>query len=387
MSEDAAPQDEGASRSPPWSAPEQGRAEPARPDLVKRPAAPPGPGPVDRPAGTPLAAPPGWGGAPPGWGGAPPPLAGRPVVGDRRGIVPLRPLGLGDLIDAAFAVVRSYWRPVYAVGAVVSVAGALLELLVVLTLLRPVLPGAATPEGTLTASVEQAASASGGLAVTLLFLSAAALLLAGLVAPAVSRGTLAQPLTLRELWVQVRPRLGPLVAVAVLVPVTVVLPFVAAGLLTAGAVAAFGGAGALVGLLALPAGIALGVLLYVRWSFAPLCVVLERQGVRAALARSSVLVKGSWWRVLGVLLLTALVASAVAQVLQLPFLLLTGDPLGALSLTGVGLGTLLLTSLGGLVAAVVVDPFAAAVVGLLYVDRRMRSEGLDVALAAATARP
>ena len=105
--------------------------------------------------------------------------------------------------------------------------------------------------------------------------------------------------------------------------------------------------------------------------------------VRAALTRSGVLVRRSWWRVLGVLLLTALVAGAVGQVLQVPFLLLTGDPLEVLTGSDTSSTGFVLASLGTLVAAVVVGPFAAAVRGLLYVDRRMRAEGLDVALAAA----
>ena len=49
---------------------------------------------------------------------------------------------------ASVAVVRGYPRPVFALGAVVAAAGALLELLVLLTLLRPVLGGTA-PDGSL----------------------------------------------------------------------------------------------------------------------------------------------------------------------------------------------------------------------------------------------
>ena len=174
--------------------------------------------------------------------------------------------------------------------------------------------------------------------------------------------------------------------VSVVVTLAVVLPPVAAGLLTALAVAALGDAGALVGLLLVPAGLALGVHLYVRWGLAPLAVVLERQGVRAALSRSSVLVRRSWWRVLGVLLLTALVAGAVGQVLQVPFLLLTGNPLEVLTGSDTSSTGFVLASLGTMVSAMVVGPFAAAVRGLLYVDRRVRAEGLDVALAAAHRR-
>ena len=44
-----------------------------------------------------------------------------------------------------------------------------------------------------------------------------------------------------------------------------------------------------------------------------------------------------------------------------------------------------MSNLGGVVAAAVVSPFGAAVVCLLYIDLRIRREGLDVALARAAA--
>ena len=44
---------------------------------------------------------------------------------------------------------------------------------------------------------------------------------------------------------------------------------------------------------------------------------------------------------------------------------------------------LVLTQIGGGVAQTVTSPFTSGVRALLYVDRRMRAEGLDVALAAA----
>lgn len=381
MSPNAPSSDDGG-RTPAWSAPDA-----AAPDAsAARPYAPPAgtepaAGPVDlskQPsAPDPLQAPPGWGGA------APPPVS-RPVVGDRRGVVPLRPLGLGELLDGAVAVVRGYPRPVFVLGAVVAAAGALLELVLLLTLLRPALDVDPATAGNLAAVSDEIALALVGLVLTGLFSTASALVLTGLVAPAVSRGTLAQPLALREAWAQVRPRLGALVAVAVLVTSAVVLALLLGVLLTAAAVAAVGGAvGALVGLLAVPGSAVLAVHLYVRWGLAPLCVVLERQGVRQALRRSGVLVRTSWWRVFGILLLAGLIAGAVGQVLQAPFLLLTGSPFEVLSGADTSTSAVVVTSLGALVAAAVVGPFDAAVRGLLYVDRRMRSEGLDVALAAA----
>ena len=91
------------------------------------------------------------------------------------------------------------------------------------------------------------------------------------------------------------------------------------------------------------------------------------------------------WEVL-ILLLVVLITSFVSQVLQTPFAArsLLG---GGLTGEAMELGTLdvVLSSIGSAVALAVVAPFGAAVRALLYVDRRMRAEGLDVALTAAAA--
>ena len=50
--------------------------------------------------------------------------------------------------------------------------------------------------------------------------------------------------------------------------------------------------------------------------------------------------------------------------------------------------TLLMSALGGFVGGTVARPFQSGVSALLYIDRRMRAEGLDLTLAqAASADP
>ncbi len=383
--EQLAPAAPGSADAPAWSAPDAPYGQPPPPV----PSAPPGWGPAAQtsPGWRAPPAPPGGAPAPeppPGWAG--PPAAARSYA-DRPGVVPLRPLGLGELLDGAVGVVRGFWRPVFAAAAVVAVLGGLLELVVVLTLVRPFLQlGPEQLEGPLSANADAFAGLLSGTALTGLFATFSALVLAGLVAPAVSRGTLAQPLTGAQAWEQLRPRLVPLAAVAALTTAAVVAAVLLGVGVTALAVAAAGPLAGLVGLLAVPAGIALAVLVYVRWALAPLCVVLERTGVRASLQRSALLVRRSWWRVLGVLLLTAVIASTVGQVLQVPFLLLRDDPLAALSGEDTSTSLYVVTTVAAVLAQTVVGPFEAAVRGLLYVDRRMRAEGLDVALAAAARR-
>ena len=72
--------------------------------------------------------------------------------------------------------------------------------------------------------------------------------------------------------------------------------------------------------------IALLVYLWTVLSFAPPLIVLERLGVFEAIARSVRLVKGDFWRVLGIRLLATIVASVVAGAVSIPFSLDRPDP-------------------------------------------------------------
>ena len=47
--------------------------------------------------------------------------------------------------------------------------------------------------------------------------------------------------------------------------------------------------------------------------------MLEKQGIVKSMSRSAKLVRGSWWRVLGIQLLAAIIASIVAAIVVVPF--------------------------------------------------------------------
>nr|WP_284290087.1 hypothetical protein [Angustibacter aerolatus] len=172
-----------------------------------------------------------------------------------------------------------------------------------------------------------------------------------------------------------------LLALYAVVALPAVLLFVAGS--TVGGVVAV-----LVGLLVL---VLLGPFLWVRLAFAGPALLLENIGVWASLRRSWRLSVGSWWRCFGILLLTAIIAGAVGGLVTAPFAVI-GSVLGAVSATNadVSLSTsqvigTVLQNLGSVVATTITAPFSAAVVALLYIDLRMRREGLDVALARAAA--
>ena len=327
---------------------------------------------------------PGAGGAPYGQPSYPRPYGQAEL---KPGVVPLRPLGLGEMLDGAVGVMRRYPRPTLGMSAAVAVVMALLNVALMLTLFRPLV--SFDPATSLTGDTEElqtllGGAAAGGLLTGLLALLAGAVL-TGILTAVVGKAVLGQPLDVREAWATVRPQLGKLVAVSVLIALgaaaVLTVSFLAAGLLVA-----LGGAGfALIGVPLGLAGLLGAVYLGVRLSLAPCALVLERLGVRDSLRRSWTLVKGDWWRVFGITALTLIIAAFVSVLIQAPFELFGYGGLGNLTGDGDALAarTLVFSSIGGIVAATLIDPFTAGVRALLYVDRRMRAEGLDVALAAA----
>ncbi len=127
------------------------------------------------------------------------------------------------------------------------------------------------------------------------------------------------------------------------------------------------------------------VYLYTAFALFPPVVVLERQPAVAALRRSRDLVRGAWWRTFGILLLVNVIAQFIANILTVPFVALTflvawltGDDLNVYALL-----PLIVTALGTIVASAVTWPFTAVATALVYVDRRMRREALDLELARA----
>ena len=309
------------------------------------------------------------------------------------GVVPLRPLGLGELLDGAVGVLRRYPRPTLGLSAAVAVVATLVNVVLLLTAFRPFVDvdAAAGLESGSTEALEEALGGAvvGGLLTAVITLLATAVL-TGILTAVVGKAVLGQPFDLAGAWAQVRPALPKLVGVAFL------LALLAGGLATAGVflgvlLIVLGGApAALIGVPVLLAGLAGAVYLYFRLSLAPCALVLEKLGIRDSLRRSWLLVKGDWWRVFGISLLTLIVAMFVSLVIQVPFELLGYGSVGELTSGGgdaLSARTLVLSSLGGIVASTLVDPFTAGVRALLYVDRRMRAEGLDVALTAAAANP
>ncbi|MEQ8143474.1 hypothetical protein [Streptomyces sp. OP7] len=355
--------------------------------------------------GTPPPGGPGWGAPPPGgpgWG-APPPGApgpyggwgngwGGPPPAAKPGVIPLRPLGIGELLDGAVSTMRTYWRTVLGISLTLAV---LTEVVVVL------LQGFVLNDSS-TAVLDDPSATLGELTDALgdLLLSSAVLYgitLIGTVAATAllttvtSRAVLGRSVTTSEAWRDARPQIPRLFGLIIL------LSLIAAGVIAAGAVpgvllslAAGPEVGLGLTLLGIIGAAVVGIWLMVRLSLASPALMLEKQGITKAMRRSSRLVRGSWWRVCGIQALAAIIAYVVAAIVVIPFTFLaaafSGDGVtGFVQASGGNFGWtfLIISGIGSVIGSTITFPITAGVTVLLYIDQRIRREALDLELARA----
>ncbi|MFZ5869646.1 MAG: hypothetical protein ACOYXW_03810 [Actinomycetota bacterium] len=335
---------------------------------------------------------------PSGWGQLPSyphvPQAARP------GIVPLRPLRLGEIYDGAFQAVRV--NPAAMVGAaavivtVMTAVQLVLQALITGSLARvfedvltadPAAPVDPTVDPALLVDAIGTTSLA-ALASQLVSVVALSLLTA-IATIVVGSAVLGRRTSGTELWQRTKARLLPLIGLTILVGLivaaVVIVSFVP-GLL---ALLLSEVLGVVLLLLGAVGAFVVGVYLDTRLALGGPALVLEEATVTASLRRSWRLTSRGLLRVVGIRLLTYLIVFAVTAIVAAPFQLVgalfggnMADPLAAFTPT---LPQLLLSGLGSAIAATIVYPFFASVTALLYVDQRMRLEGLDVELARAAA--
>lgn len=265
------------------------------------------------------------------------------------GIVPLRPLGVGEILDGALTAVRRVPNLLLP-SAAIALLNTLLTFALQASLLRV----------NDDASSGDAAALLLGLVLTLAVTSISGLLLASLAAVVVREGVLGRKVTMSAAWREVRPRLGTVVGAGILGT----LGWVVASITIIG-----------------------GIFLYVAWHFATVVAVVEGGTVRGVLSRSMRVVRSMWWRAFGVLLLVSIVAGVVSNIMSLPFVVIGGGTASLLGSNDLSTGALAVSDIGHLIAATLVTPFTTCATALLYIDLRMRGEGLDVALRQAATNP
>ncbi|MGW0395797.1 hypothetical protein ACWDYJ_33990 [Streptomyces sp. NPDC003042] len=370
-----------AAQPPPgqWSSPAAGQTPPPQqqgagwgpygPQSGHQPGQQPGP-----PYGAPYGGQYGYPGTPGGWGGPPP--AAKP------GVIPLRPLGLGEILDGAVSTMRGHWRSVLSISLVVA---SLIQLGILL-LQRLTMDSLVVPAED-PASPSEAIAAMGDamlIYATDYYLQLLGLLLVtALLAPVVSRAVLGQSSTVSTTLRAVRPLAPRMLGLTVLL----FLGSLAAGILPAlpGILADSAGLVAI----GVPVGIVLLAWFYVTFALAPPALMLERGSVTDALKRSAKLVRGAWWRVFGISLLTWAIRWVTTMVIVVPFAVVAVyfSPGGFDSLfngsAGLSWTFLIIAAIGSVVGLTVTMPMQTGVTALLYIDQRIRREALDLDLARA----
>lgn len=326
---------------------------------------------------------------PPGWAPVPPrPAVGGPpyVLGaaHKPGAVPLRPLGLTDIYDAAFRIIR--FNPRATVGSAVIVAAVSMALPLVVTAVLTATSSLALGLGD-DPSLSGADAAAlvgtiGSFAVGTLLQWVGTLLVTGVVVHVTVAAAVGRRLTLGEALAATRGTRWRLVGLALLVALTYLLPIIIYGLLWVLVVLADVTALTIVwAVVSIPAFICLMLVLWIRLTYLPVpALMVERRGVLAAFGRGYRLTRKQFFRTLGIALLTVLLTSIASQVLTGPLAFVLGLVLTGIDPDYVLLSLVVTQALTTVISAAFVTPFTAAVTSLQYVDQRMRKEAFDVEL-------
>ncbi|HEX4400103.1 MAG TPA: hypothetical protein VHZ98_02120 [Galbitalea sp.] len=307
---------------------------------------------------------------------------------------------LGTILGASFRVLRRNPRPVFGFSLIIHAIVLLITLLITgfftvnaLNGYFQVLSTGTVDKATASSAIGSFALAEVGAVVTGLFAYAGQAILQGIVTMDVARGTLGEKLPLRALWGRARGRILVLVGWALLVVAVALVTLV----VLVGAdvlLFAIGGAtgitiGVILLILILLGGAVLAALLWTRLSLVPSALVLERLPLGKAIRRSWSLTRGFFWRTFGIELLVAVIVGIAASIVELPvttvveILTLLANPTStptASGLTSVFGATEIAGSVASAIAETVTAIIATASTALIYIDLRMRKEGLDLQL-------
>lgn len=321
----------------------------------------------------------GWGSGPGGTYGAAPgggPGGFQPMQPLQPGVIPLRALGVSEILDGAFKAIRHNPRVIFGMTLPIAALTALFQGLLIVRVFSSIDYEYMESSDPFEAFVDTDSLlySLAGILLAVFFVP----LVTGLLTLSVSRSTMGQKLSISETWQMLHGRKLALVGASILSSLISMGSVLVIGLAVPINMIA-GDDAALISLLPLSV-IALILALYLstRLLFVPQVLVLERQGVFAAFKRGWLLTRGSFWRVLGIYLLASVISSVVSSLVSTP-ISMVGGILTFLS----PLLTALITGLATIVSLLVTIPYTASSAAILYIDIRMRREGLDIQLARA----
>ena len=306
-----------------------------------------------------------------------------PSAADKPGIIALRPLSFGEILEGSFALFRRNAATVLGIAAVMALIQAVLTTVMLMVgaggsvrkaaqALQWQPPASAdTPEELIAAfsDIQLVLLAIGVAAIASAFMS---LIGTGLFTVVTAEAVMGKKITPGIAWAKVKGRIGALLLSTILAFALFIL-IVAAIIGVVGLSVAVGQEQ-----LAVLAGF-VGVVFLIRATFKltliNTAVVLEKVSPVKALKRSWALTKGAWWRTFGMVVVSSIAAAIVASIVSLPLVSL-GTASGVSS-DGVTPGAIVAGNfLSTFVQGVISLPFVSAAISLIYIDLRMRKEGL-----------
>ena len=245
----------------------------------------------------------------------------------------LSPSNIGDILGDTFRIYgRNFWKLLAIAAIVLGVLGVI---------------GIIAPLGLLSLAVTGGAieALTGWIIAGLIMLVVAyilgGILMGGALIHAVSEQYLRQRISIGQAYRFAWRRLGAMIGAGI-------LAFLAIGGIIA--VSVFVATFSWVGWILVVVGSCASIYLMIRWTFILPAALLEGLGPTAALSRSSGLVKKNWWRVLGIMLVVALISGAISAILGM------------------------IPTVGAIIGSILVTPIYAIANTLLYYDLRVRKE-------------
>jgi hypothetical protein len=260
-------------------------------------------------------------------------------------------MSLGDLLDEAFQLYRGNFLVFLGIAGlayvpfilVIGVLAAILAATSVLSLLS-------RGFGSLSDSQQAGLMLAGGLSAIAIFVAYIIVfsLMSGALSVAISRRYLRYPITILESYRIAGRRLLALVGTQLLFILLCLLMSITL------------------------IGIPFAIFFAVRWIlFAPVTVLEGAHGGMTALKRSSALIRGSWWRTVGVLVVVSIIINILSSI--------TSSVISVATLALVsGIAGQIVRQIVSAMVSIVFTPLSAAVVTLLFYDYKIRKEAFDL---------
>ena len=274
-------------------------------------------------------------------------LYGSPVTPPTRPL-PLRQMGIGELVDGAFKLYRRDWLALMAITAFVLVPVTFVQAWIT--------QGIVVAAADATTFEEFDAVTGQIVAVGLVFVLIQLLIVQPFLVAALTRAAadayLGERVSIGTVSRFAVSRLPAILLITIITLILTLLGFI---------------------LLIIP-----GVIAAIRLTLAPAILVVEDIRGTRAVGRSWDLTRNHAWRVFGTLVLSGLISTIGVAVVTLPTEFIA---------TLMGPDGWLVSTVGQLIATVVTTPFSILIIVLLYFDLRVRKEGYDIEVMAQELAP